>query len=273
MQEEKKKLAKLRVLKLYSNIQSGNSSEALLDIINELIDNLNDIPKGDQGEKGEKGDKGDKGDNGKDGINGRDGKDGKDGRNGRDGKDGIDGLDGKDGVDGKNATEIDINKLIVDTVNYIESREGEERIDAKAIKNLPEFTREVVREVGQHFIETPIKSGTNTTVRKDASGAWVIDASGGSSSGITRSINNISTDTTAGNTPSVDYEYNCTGPLTVTLPTAVNNTNKYTVTRISGLITVNTTSSQTINGSLSATLTINNMSLDFVSDGSNWIIK
>ena len=93
-------------------------------------------------------------------------------------------------------------------------------------------------------------------------------------SGQTRSVLNISTVTTAGATASTDYVYNVSGTTTLTLPTAVSNINRYTVTNTgSNVITVATTSAQTINGSATAAMPIAGMSLDFVSDGSNWVVQ
>lgn len=67
--------------------------------------------------------------------------------------------------------------------------------------------------------------------------------------------------------------YFVSGTTILTLPTAVGNTNRYTVVNTGvGVVTVNTTSSQTIIGSLTVTLPITNMSLDFISDNSNWSI-
>jgi hypothetical protein len=89
------------------------------------------------GEKGEKGDKGDKGENGKDGADGKDG---------LDGKDGVDGENGKDGADGKDADETIIIEKVLSEIpsetsetikEKLESLSGENRLDAKAIKNLP----------------------------------------------------------------------------------------------------------------------------------------
>lgn len=64
--------------------------------------------------------------------------------------------------------------------------------------------------------------------------------------------------------------------LTVTLPTAVGVSGKiYTVKRVnagSNAVTIATTSSQTIDGGLTAILTIQYTSLDLMSDGSNWQI-
>lgn len=78
----------------------------------------------------EKGEKGDKGENGKDG---RDGVDGKNGRDGIDGRNGVDGADGKDGENGKDGSS-DTAEQVRDK---LESLEGDDRLDAKAIKNLP----------------------------------------------------------------------------------------------------------------------------------------
>ncbi|MBC7564845.1 hypothetical protein H7100_01270 [Candidatus Saccharibacteria bacterium] len=91
---------------------------------------------------------------------------------------------------------------------------------------------------------------------------------------ITRSINTISTATTAPAVVSTDYVYFVSGTTTLTLPTAVANTNRYSVTNTGiSTITVATTSAQTINGSTTATLPIPNMSLDFISNGSNWVVE
>jgi hypothetical protein len=95
-----------------------------------------------------------------------------------------------------------------------------------------------------------------------------------SQSGINRSVNVISSPTTAGATASTDYVYLVSGTTTLTLPTAVGNTNRYTV-KNTGVNTVSiaTTSAQTIDGSSSpTTLPVANTSLDLISDGANWRI-
>lgn len=92
---------------------------------------------------------------GKDGKNGRDGKDGKDGArglrglSGRDGKDGRNGKDGKDGKDGSPDTPYEIR-------DKLSSLKGNERLDAKAIKNL-------AREIGSVTF-TGMGGGTSQTV-------------------------------------------------------------------------------------------------------------
>lgn len=92
---------------------------------------------------------------GKDGKNGRDGKNGKDGArglrglSGRDGKDGRNGKDGKDGKDGSPDTPYEIR-------DKLSSLKGNERLDAKAIKNL-------AKEMGSVTF-TGMGGGTSQTV-------------------------------------------------------------------------------------------------------------
>lgn len=65
-----------------------------------------------------------------------------------------------------------------------------------------------------------------------------------------------------------------TGTTTITLPTAVGRTGKvYAVKRIgTGTVTIATTSSQTIDGDASFSLTVQYDCLAVVSDGANWIV-
>ena len=91
--------------------------------------------------------------------------------------------------------------------------------------------------------------------------------------GITRSINNISTATTAAAASTTDYVYLISGTTTLTLPTAVGNTNRYTLKNVgTNIVTINTTSSQTIDGSTSITMSVRYTALDVISDGTNWNI-
>ena len=72
-----------------------------------------------------------------------------------------------------------------------------------------------------------------------------------------------------------DDVVNCTsGTFTLTLPTAVGiSGRKYTLKNSgTGVITIGTTSSQTIDGVTTQTLGTQYMSMDVVSNGSNWII-
>jgi hypothetical protein len=97
-------------------------------------------------------------------------------------------------------------------------------------------------------------AGAGVTATNTA-GDVLVTIPGGSGSGITRTTLNVSTNTTAGAAANTDYIYFATGTITITLPTVVGNTNQYSIINIgTGVVTVATTSSQTINGDLTQTL-------------------
>ena len=81
----------------------------------------------------------------------QDGKPGIKGETGKDGKDGKDGINGRNGRDGKDAILPSLYKLAINTINVIESLEGEDRIDAKAIKNLEKLIRKIVSQETANF--------------------------------------------------------------------------------------------------------------------------
>lgn len=94
--------------------------------------------------------------------------------------------------------------------------------------------------------------------------------SGGGGSGITRSIVSLTSSSTLGSASLVDYAVFVGAGGAPTLPTAVGNTNRYTVKNVDTTNkTLATTSSQTIDGSTTITLTPNT-SVDLISDGTNW---
>jgi hypothetical protein len=89
-----------------------------------------------------------------------------------------------------------------------------------------------------------------------------------------RSVNVVSTNTNAGSTASTDYVYLVSGTTTITLPTTVGNTNRYTIKRSgTGVVSIATTSSQTIDGSSSPiNINVQYVSIDLISNGTNWEI-
>ena len=100
---------------------------------------------------------------------------------------------------------------------------------------------------------------------------------GGSSSGgsaIGRSIAQVTAAMAAGATASTDYVYYWSGSTayTLTMPTAVGNTNRYTIKNASTISQpVATTSGQTIEGGVSITISAGN-SVDLISNGTNWMV-
>lgn len=97
----------------------------------------------------------------KDGLPGRDGIDGKDGKPGKDGKDGFNGIDGKDGLPGRDGLDglngKDGKDGSPDTAEQVrdklETLDGEDRLDAKAIKNLPKIVDDKIKVGGIRFLE------------------------------------------------------------------------------------------------------------------------
>lgn len=102
----------------------------------------------------------------------------------------------------------------------------------------------------------------------------VSSGGGGTGGGISRRVLTITSSTTAGATTGTDYVYLCDGTLTVILPTAVGNSNRYTVKNVgTGVVTINFTGSQNADGSTTLTLQRQNTSLDFISyNNLNWSI-
>jgi len=119
---------------------------------------------------------------------------------------------------------------------------------------------------------TRLAQGSNGTFLGVSGGALGYYTPAGGS-GITRSVNNISTTTTGAAVASTDYEYNCTGTFTFTLPTAVGNTNQYTIARVTGTPTIACTGAETIQGRTTIPLQVDGMSLTVTSNGTNWTIK
>jgi hypothetical protein len=126
------------------------------------------------------------------------------------------------------------------------------------------------------YTDINLKSGSNVTITYVNNNTTkkvdvTISSTGGGGGGTVRSINNVSVDTAAGSTSGTDYVYLCSGTMTLTLPDATTNTNLYTVKNVgTGMIIINTTSSQTIDGGLTALLRVQYTSVDLISDTANW---
>lgn len=112
-------------------------------------------------------------------------------------------------------------------------------------------------------------SGTSGYLVKTGTNTWSLDTT----THYSRVISVVTTNTIGVLNSGVDYIYLAANAISVTLPTAVLNSSIITVKNIgTATVTVNTTSSQTIDGSTSITIPVRYTSLNFVSDGSNWNI-
>lgn len=112
-----------------------------------------------------------------------------------------------------------------------------------------------------------VSNGTLT----DNGGGQVTVATGGGGSGITRSASIVSVSSTFGAVTNTDYAAFANVGIAITLPTAVNNSNLYTVKNVSASsVLVATTGGETIDGSATALLTTTYQSIDLLSDNSGW---
>lgn len=124
------------------------------------------------------------------------------------------------------------------------------------------------RDASGAFVRLAIGSTNNVLTVSAGRPAWVAPGS----TNTTRSVSTISSPTTAGSVTGTDYIYFVSAAVTVTLPTAVSNTNQYTIKNTStGTVTIATTSGQLIDGSTPITL-IANQSVNIISDNTNWQI-
>jgi len=116
--------------------------------------------------------------------------------------------------------------------------------------------------------------GSNNQVLT-STGSGITWATISGSGGISRTISTITGSTTAGSAASTDYVYNgnTTGNITLTMPTAASNTNRYTIKNSNtGVLSIYTTSSQTIDGVTFYNLNKQYQAIDLLSDNSNWFI-
>lgn len=124
------------------------------------------------------------------------------------------------------------------------------------------------------YTDINLKAGAGTTISyvdNNTTNKVDVTITGSAGSGIVRSINSISTSQTAAAAIATDYVYVCSAGIALTLPTAVSNTNLYTIKNTStSSVLVATTGGQTIDGSTTAILSTQYTSIDVTSDGSNW---
>ncbi len=123
---------------------------------------------------------------------------------------------------------------------------------------------------GTWSLTLPTSGGVNGQVlQTDGAGITSWGSAGGS--GIVRAVSVITANITAAASATTDYVYFANAGIKITLPTAVGNSNLYTVKNTSASsILVVTSAGETIDGSASALLPTTNQSLDIISNGSIW---
>jgi len=150
-------------------------------------------------------------------------------------------------------------------LTYVDGTTGWENYSVSSlplVSSLNGITGAIIFAAGSGI--TLIPSGSTFTIATTSAGG-----------GISRSISTITTSTSAGSVASTDYVYNgnTTANITLTLPTAVSNTNRYTIKNSNtGVLTVDTTSSQTIDGVTAYALNKQYQAIDVLSDNANWFI-
>jgi hypothetical protein len=251
--KQKKRLEKL------ANVLDGGEI-AIVKEISEIEERLEEIvaliPTIEQPVKGDKGDKGDRG------IAGKNGKDGRDGKNGRDG------FDGKDGADGfiDDATIAYLEDKITKVQDYVKARPTKHSDGLGLVVRQLQAGRNISIDGNQEY---PTITNTNPkiTVSETAptspqTGDLWIDTNAYTYRAVT----------TTYTITSEDYFLDCSGTFTITLPTAVSFSGEYIIKNTSnGIITVATTSSQTIDGVTTFQL-IEDEVITLRSTNSNWLI-
>lgn len=253
-------------------------NETLLEYVQELVDSVEELqnevvdlstkidveppapvvgPPGQKGDKGEKGDRGLPGPTGKPGLRGVPGTKGGPGEKG-------------DKGDSPDLT-IEFKKLQSDLYTRLPHGGGNANRNIAIGGNQSVLSRYTDMNLKAGSNVTIIYSNNDTTKFTDVTIAS--SGGGGSVVGTTRSISTISTSQTAGAVSGTDYVYICTAGVNLTLPTAVANTNLYTVKNTSSSsVLVGTTSAQTIDAQTTAILATQYTAIDLISDGSNWDI-
>lgn len=116
-------------------------------------------------------------------------------------------------------------------------------------------------------------SGTpSSTTYLRGDGTWSTPAGGGSNLTVTTVTTTTTLSTSVNQVILADTT---SGIFTITLPTAVSNSGLvYTIKKINtgNTLTIATTSSQTIDGGTTASITVRYTSIDLISDGANWYV-
>lgn len=130
------------------------------------------------------------------------------------------------------------------------------------------------------FTDINIKAGSNVTLTYSNNQTTkyldlTISSSGGGGSvgGTVRSISTTTVSSTVGDVAATDYVVLANGGVLITLPTAVSNTNQYTIKNVgASSVKVIGTGGETIDTSSEIIMPVRFTSIDVISDNTNWNI-
>lgn len=206
-------------------------------------------------------------------------------------------IEGTPGKAGRTPTKKELLEIIEPLIPPPQKGEDAKPVDTKTIvEDVYRRVLPLIPQMGSHanrniaiggnsstlsrYTDINLKPGSNVTITYQNNDTTkytdvTISSSGGGGSviGTTRSINNISTSQTAGDTSGTDYVYICSAGIALTLPTAAGNTNLYTVKNTStSSVLVNTTGGEMIDTSPTVIMPVQFTSVDLISDSTNWQI-
>lgn len=159
-----------------------------------------------------------------------------------------------------------LDKLRIELVNRINERGGGS-MNRQVLFNTTNYLKK--------YTDYNIIAGSNVsfTISENNTAKRVnltISASG-SGGGRVRLIQSVAINTVMGDAADTDYVYLVSGTTTMTLPTAVGNDNLYTIKNVgSGVVTIDTTGGETVDGNLTIVMPVQFTSVDLISDTVNW---
>lgn len=134
-------------------------------------------------------------------------------------------------------------------------------IPAGGVTSFNTLTGAVTLAAGSNITLTPV--GNTITIA----------SSGGGGGGNANVIDSVSTDTTAAAVANTNYYYLCSSTMTLTLPTAVSNTNLYVIKNVgTGVVTIAFDGVETGDGQNTIVLDTQYRANQLISDDTNWNI-
>jgi len=128
----------------------------------------------------------------------------------------------------------------------------------------------------KRYTDINLKAGSNVTLtyaNNDTTKQVDVTVAATGGAGTVRNIKTITVTSTIGTLAGTDQVILANGGVQITLPTAVSDTNLYTIKNVgTSSVLINTTASQTIDGQSTIIMPVQYTSVDLVSDNTNWDI-